>query len=296
VSIARFRRRAVRTWARARRRHRWLDHLTRAGRRYHLADGRRLAAAVTFYGFFAVFAMAVLGFAVLGYVLDDVPVERAVEDYLAENLPVLDTSALREARGAASVIGLVSLPVVGLLWVDSLRSSIRAIWRIEEYPGGFFLRWSIDGVALIGLAVLLAVSLTVAFGFAALLERLVVAVGAAAFTPAQLLVAVVGFVLGFAVNTLLAGFVLTGLPRLRMPLRRVLGPGLLIAAGLVVLKTLAWLFVERVQANPALQVVAGAAGLLIFLLVLNQLILYAAALTATGNAGPVVDLATRHRL
>lgn len=296
MPIARLFRRAVRTWARARRRYRWLDHLARAGQRYNQADGRRLAAAVTFYGFFAVFAMAVLGFAVLGYVLDDVAVERAVEDYLAENLPVLDTSALREARGAASVIGLVSLPVVGLLWVDSLRSSVRAIWRIEEYPGGFFLRWSIDGVALLGLGVLLAVSLTVAFGFAALLERLVVAVGAAEFTPAQLLVAVVGFVLGFAVNTLLAGFVLTGLPRLRMSLRRVLGPGLLIAAGLMVLKTLAWLVVERVQANPALQVVAGAAGVLVFLLVLNQLILYAAALTATGNTGPVVDLATRQRL
>lgn len=292
MSIAEVSRRAVRAWVRARRRHRWLDHVTRAGQRYNQADGRRLAAAVTFYGFFAVFALAVLGFAVLGYVLDNPAVERTVEDYLAENLPVLDTPALRQARVTASVIGFVSLPVVGLLWVDSLRSSIRAIWRIEEYPGGFFLRWFIDGVALSGLAVLLAVSLTVAFGFAALLDRLVVAVGGAEFTPAQLLLTVVGFGLGFAVNTLLAGFVLTGLPRLRMPLRRVLGPGLLIAAGLVVLKTLAWLFVERVQANPALHLVAGAAGLLIFLLVLNQLILFAAALTATGNAGPVVDLAT----
>lgn len=296
MSVAGFSRRVVAAWVRARRRHRWLQLIARAGVRYNQADGRRLAAAVTFYGFFAVFALAVLGFAVLGYVLDNPAVERVVERYLAENLPVLDTLALREARGAASVIGFVSLPIVGLLWVDSLRSSIRAIWRVDEYPGGFFLRWFIDGVALIGLAVLLAASLTVAFGFAELLERLVVAVGGAEFTPAQLLLAVVSFGLGFAVNTLLASFVLTGLPRLRMPVRRVLGPGLLIAAGLVVLKTLAWLFVERVQANPALHVVAGAAGLLIFLLVLNQLILFAAALTATGSAGPVTDLATRRRL
>jgi membrane protein len=194
------------------------------------------------------------------------------------------------------VIGFVSLPVFGLLWVDSLRSSIRAVWRIEEYPGGFFLRWFIDGIAMVGLAVLLAVSLTVAFGTGALLDRLAVAAGGAELTPVQLLLAVVGFGLGFGVNAVLAIFVLTALPRLRMPLRRVLGPGLLIAAGVVALKTLAWLFVERVQANPALHVVAGAAGLLIFLLVLNQLILFAAALTATGTTGPVTDLASRQRL
>jgi membrane protein len=295
VSIAGFIRRALATWVRVRRRNRWVGHAVRAGRRYNEADGRRLAAAVTFYGFFAVFALAVLGFAVLGYVLDNPAVDRAVERYLAENLPVLDTSVLRSARGAAGLIGFVSLPVIGLLWVDSLRSSIRAVWRIDEYPGGFFVRWFIDGIALVGLAVLLAVSLTVAFGTAALLERLVVAAGGAEFTPVQLLLAVIAFVLGYGVNALLAVFVLTLLPRLRMPWRRVLGPGLLIAAGVVVLKGLAWLFVERVETNPALRVVAGAAGLLIFLLVLNQLILYAAALTATGTAGPVIDLANRHR-
>lgn len=288
-------RRLFAVWVRVRRRNRWVGHAARAGRRYNQADGRRLAAAVTFYGFFAVFALAVLGFAVLGYVLDNPSADRVVERYLAENLPVLDTMALRDARGAAGLIGFVSLPIIGLLWVDSLRSSIRAVWRIEEYPGGFFVRWFVDGIALVGLAVLLAVSLTVAFGTAGLLERLVVAAGGAEFTPVQLLLALIGFVLGFAVNALLAVFVLTALPRLRMPWRRVLGPGLLIAAGVVVLKTLAFLLVERVQTNPALEVVAGAAGLLVFLLVLNQLILFAAALTATGAAGPVIDLASRDR-
>ncbi|HEY8474696.1 MAG TPA: YihY/virulence factor BrkB family protein [Natronosporangium sp.] len=295
MSIVGFIRRVVAGWVRLRRRNRWVGHVARAARRYNQADGRRLAAAVTFYGFFAVFALAVLGFAVLGYVLDNPAADRAVERYLAENLPVLDTAALRDARGAAGVIGFVSLPVIGLLWVDSLRSSIRAVWRIEEYPGGFFIRWFIDGLALIGLAVLLAVSLTVAFGTGGLLERLVVAAGGAEFTPVQWLLAAIGFALGYGVNTLLAIFVLTALPRLRMPWRRVLGPGLLIAAGVAVLKALAWLFVERVETNPALHVVAGAAALLIFLLVLNQLILFAAALTATGTAEPVIDLASPRR-
>lgn len=280
-------------WVRARRRHRWLDHLIRAGHRYNEADGRRLAAAVTYYGFFAVFALALLAFAILGYILDNPAVERSVESYLAESLPRLDTQALRDARGAAQILALISLPIVGLLWVDALRSSVRAIWRIEEYPGRFLLRWLIDLLALAGLGVLLTVSLGVAIITTALLGRLVVAVGGVDFMPARWLLAAVGFLLGLGVNTLLSIAVLTMLPRLRMPMRRVLGPALLIAVGLELLKTLSRFAVGRAEANPAFQVVAGAAGLLVFLLILNQLILFAAALAATSTAGRVADLAAR---
>jgi membrane protein len=93
------------------------------------------------------------------------------------------------------------------------------------------------------------------------------------------------------VNILLAIAALTGLPRLRMRLRRVLGPALFVAAGLEVLKTVGRLYVQRTEANPAYQVVTGAVAVLVFLSLLNQFILFAAALTATSTHGPVTDLA-----
>ena len=86
--------------------------------------------------------------------------------------------------------------------------------------------------------------------------------------------------------------VLTGLPRLRMPLRRVLGPALFVAAGLELLKTLGRLYVHRTETNATDLVVAGAIGLLVFLNVVNQLILFAATQAATSTAGKVTDLAT----
>lgn len=52
---------------------------------------------------------------------------------------------------------------------------------------------------------------------------------------------------------------------------------------------------QRTEANPTYQVVAGAVGLLVFLNVVNQLILFAATLTATSDVGEVTDLAARHR-
>ena len=279
-------------WRRARRHHDWLDHLVRAGVRYDQADGGRLAAAVTYYAFFATFALALLGFAIFGFFLDDPAVLHSVQRYLVQNLPSLDVQALRHARGTAGVIAFVGLPVTGWFWADALRSSIRKVWGLPEYPGVFLLRVFVDLLVLAGLGLLLTVSLAVAVGTTALAGRLVSAAGTDD-ALARSLLATVGFVLGLGVNALLSIAVLTGLPRLRMPPQRILGPALLVAAGLELLKTLGRLYVQRTEANPTYQVVAGAVGLLVFLNVVNQLVLFAAALTATGTAGQVTDLAAQ---
>jgi membrane protein len=83
---------------------------------------------------------------------------------------------------------------------------------------------------------------------------------------------------------------LTGLPRIRMPVRRVLGPALLVAVGVQLLRTIGRLYVQRTEANPTYHLVAGSAGLLVFLSAVNQLVLFAAALTATSAAGRPADL------
>jgi membrane protein len=280
----------VAAWRQARRRYGWLDHVVRAAVRYDRADGGRLAAAVTYYAFFATFALALLGFAVFGFVLADPAVLRAVQRYLAQNLPRLDVQTLRDARGTVGLIAFVGLPVTGWFWVDALRSSIRRMWRLPEYPGSFLVRLFVDLLVLVGLGLLLAASLAVAFVTAALAGRLVSAADTDT-AAARWLLATVGFVLGVGVNTVLSIAVLTALPRLRMPLRRVLGPALLVAAGLEVLKSLGRLYVQHAEANPTYRVVAGAVGLLVFLNVVNQLVLYAAALTATATAGRVTDMA-----
>lgn len=259
-----------------------LDHLARAATRYREADGRRLAAAVTYYAFFAVFALALLGFATLGYVLH----EPAVEDYLADNLPQLDTGAVRDARGALGAIAFISLPVIGWLWVDALRSSLRAIWRREQYPGKLLRRVLVELLVLVGLGALLGVSLAVALGTTALMDWLVLDLLGANVAPARWLLAGIAFLLGMGVNTVLAIAVLTALPRLRVPPRRVLGPALLVAVGLEVLKTVGRVFIEHTDTNPAFQVAAGTAGLLVFLFLFNQLMLFAGALTATSGDLP----------
>jgi membrane protein len=268
----------------------WLDHVARAAVRYDETDGGRLAAAITYYAFFATFALALLGFAIFGFVLDNPAVMTSVQRYLALNLPSLDLQTLRDARGTVGVIAFVGLPITGWFWVDALRSSIRRVWRLPEYPGSFVVRIAVDLLVLAGLGLVLATSLAVAYASQAVAGRLFEAAGTSP-TPTKVLLAAVGLVLGMAVDTVLTIAVLTGLPRLRMPLRRVVGPALLVAAGLELLKTLGQVYVHRTEANPTYQVVAGAVGLLVFLNIVNQLILFAATLTATSTAGVVTDLA-----
>jgi membrane protein len=278
-------------FGRARRRLGWLDHVIRAGVRYDHADGGRLAAAVTYYAFFATFALALLAFATLGYVVDNPTVLHAVQEYLATNVARLDPRALRYARGTAGLIAFIVLPVAGLWWVDALRSSIRAIWLLPQYPGKFLLRQLIDLGMLASLGLLSAASLAAAIGAKALLKWLLLDAAGGHVPQDRWLLNAGTLVLAAAVNALLAIAILSALPRLRMQPRRVLGPALLIAAGLEILKTAGALYVHRTQVNPAYQVVAGAVGLLVFLDLLNQLILFAAALTATSTLGTVTDLA-----
>lgn len=277
-------------WRRLRLRVGWLDHVIRAGVRYDEADGGRLSAAVTYYSFFAVFALGLLGFAVFGFVLDDPAVLSSVQRYLAEDLPRIDVRALLAARGTVGVIAFVGLPITGWFWVDVLRSSIRRMWQLPEYPGRLVPRVLLDLVVLAGLGVLLIASLAVAFVTTTAANRAVDLANADA-TPSHWLLSAVGLLLGVGVNTALAAGALTGLPRVKMPLRRLLGPAVLVAVGLELLKTLGRIYVQHTESNPTYQLVAGSVGLLVFLNAMNQLVLFAAALTATSTTGPTTDYA-----
>ena len=282
----------VGAWARLRHRLGWLDHLVRAAVRYDQADGGRLAAAVTYYAFFATFALGLLGFAVFGFLLDDPGVLQSVQRYLVQDLPQVDMGALRDARNTAGVIAFVGIPVTGWFWADALRSSIRRMWRLPEYPGNFVVRVLVDLLVLAGLGVLLVASVGTAYATTAVANRLV-DVATPDTTPARWLLGAVGLLVGLGVNTAVACGMLTGLPRVRMPWRRLLGPAVLVGVAFELLKTLGRLYVHATEANPVYRLVAGSVGLLVFLNAINQILLFAAALTATSKAGTSADLA-RH--
>ncbi|MBO0868255.1 MAG: YihY/virulence factor BrkB family protein [Micromonosporaceae bacterium] len=283
--------------AAGRRRSRDFDRFWRAADRYAAVSGSRLAAAIAYYAFFASFALGLLAISILGYVLSgNRTAEVGVQQYLTENLPFLKTSDIQSARHTVAIVGLVGLALTGANWVDGMCTSQRAMWRLDQSPGNLFLRRLVDLAMLVGLGLLLFVSLWATNGIQTLAIHLWTSLVPRHPLTGHLgrgLLSILGLLLSFAVNVLMAAALLAAVPRLRVPPRRLFWPAMLVAAGLTLLSTVGRVLIHFTQRNPAYQVAGWAVGLLVFLNLFSQLLLFGAALLATSDQGRVVDLATR---
>jgi membrane protein len=266
-----------------------VNHVWLALVRYDKENGSRLAAAIAYYGFFATFALGVLLFAILGaaWSRTGTPQDTA-ETYLRKNLPLLDVHALADASRGVSLIAAVALVLAGIWWVESMRSSQRALWCLEQHPGNIIVRYLIDLAVLVGLGLLLAASLAISLGLQDIVLRLA---GDQSRPLARHALDWSSALLAAGVDLVIAAGLLAGVPRLRIPMRRLLPSALLIVLGLGVLKTAGRWYVNRMTHNPAYQVATGAIGLLIFMYLFNQVTLFATALAATSTKGEVRDLA-----
>ena len=273
--------------ANARKRYGVLDHVVRALDRFNDVDGSRLAAAISYYGFFAAFSLAAVVYSLLGRTLgtNDSGLIATANDYLSQTLPWVVDTAKQVGRGEVTVLGTVALVIAGIGWVEALRSSQRAVWLIEQHPGNWLIRRVVDLGMLVGLGVLLGLSLAMTTVVDRSLGWL-----APDTTFGTALVHWSGPALELAVNCVLAAAVLQALPRLRLSPRRLLPSAILVAIGIQLLNSVGTWFIGRTEQRPAYQLVAGTVGLLIYLYLLNQLILLGAALAATSHRGTVVDL------
>ena len=265
------------------------DHVWRAQGRYFDVDAGRLAAAGAYYGFFSVFAMAVMLFFILGRVFrGNVNLVNRVQAYLAVNLPQLDADQILAGSQKIGLIALVGLVIAGVGWVENLRSSQRALWRLNEQPGHVVIRWLVDLTVLVALGILLLISIAI---FSGIQEFVYWLAGDFDQSPVRVALRGTTTLISGVVDLALGAALLAGVPRLRMPLRRLIPSAVIFAIGLGLLKTAGKLYITRTERNPAYQLVAGTVGLLLFMFLLHQLLLFAAAMAATSRHGTVIDLA-----
>jgi membrane protein len=260
------------------------DHLSRAVLRYDEVNGGRLAAAIAYYGFFAIFALLLIGYSIFGILLtNNTELFDVVRDFLGQNLPFLDLQQVLASGRTVGVVGLLGLIFTGVGWVESIRSSQREIWRLNQHPGYVVLRQVVDLAVLLGVLALVATSVLAVWS----LERLL---GWAFGGHASWLLTMVSWILTVGINMLLGAALLAAVPRLRMTVRRMLPPVLQVGVGITLLNTVGRSFVNLVQHNPAYGLVASAVGAMVYLYVFNQLLLFGAAWAATSPHGRVVDL------
>jgi membrane protein len=252
----------------------------RAYFRYDRLRGNRLAGAVSFYGFVALFPLLIIAAAVIGRALGR---DRAadLQEIVEENLPgIAESLNVQGFIDRAGTIGLVSgvlLLWTGLSWVDAARAAVRSMWEKDDQPGNVVMRKALDVLALAGLGLVLAVSWAASVFVGSAADEIFDELG---FGIGAVLRRVLALSLAILSSSVLFAYLLTGLPRVRVPWR-VLVPMALIG-GLVfeLLKQVVTHFAVVVAPDNTYAAFAVPLALLAWIYLVTRLLMLLAAFSA----------------
>lgn len=179
------------------------------------AKANRLAGAVTFFGFLALFPLLTVALAIAVTTLTPTRVD-TLKHKIADQVPGLANSlGLDSLIANAATVGVLSgllLLISGLGWVGTIRGAIRDIWQLPEEDGNVVLRKVWDCVVLVGLGVVSVVSLGASAITTQLAGRLASGLGLSDQGQAHYLLAVAGFVIAVGADLLLFLYLLAPFP------------------------------------------------------------------------------------
>ncbi|WP_369273535.1 YihY/virulence factor BrkB family protein [Streptomyces sp. R11] len=265
---------------------------THAGRAFERLDAvhwARLAAAITFTSFVALFPLITVGAAIGAKLLSDDQL-RDLQDEIADQAPglsdLLDLDGLVAHAGSVGLIAGALLLVIGINWVGALRGSLRAVWEKEQDPGNPILLRAKDAMVLVGLgavglvAIGSSVSANIAVGWAA--DKAGIEGGAG-----RALLFFAGLAIALVVNFLLLVYVLTRLPRVHPGRHAVVVAGLIGAVGFELLKWLLTGYLQGVAGKSMYGAFAVPVAVVLWINLMARLLLYCAAWTATATGTAV---------
>ncbi|WP_344527874.1 YihY/virulence factor BrkB family protein [Streptomyces albiaxialis] len=265
---------------------------TRVWRVYEHLDERkwsRLAAAITFTSFLALFPMLAVGAAVGAALLTESQMRKA-QDFLTDQVPgISDQLKIQDLVDNAGTVGIIAgalLLFTGVGWVGTLRESLRALWDLDEDPGNVFARKATDLGILCGLGVIGAISFGgSAFAITAVTwvaERMGLAEGGVG----TVLLRLAAYAAAVAADFVLLWYVLTLLPRVRPPRAATAAAALQGAIGFELLKLLLGGYLKGVAAKSVYGAFGVPIALLLWISFMTKLLLWCAAWTATASSPP----------
>jgi len=276
---------------RYRARYPWLDHLVRAGQRYTERHGDHYAAAVTYFSVLSLVPLILAGIAIAGYVLFFNPdLLRQLQSGISENLPgglddfidPIITSAI-DNRGTLGIFALLGALYTGVGWMSSLRQALSEQWgHVPEAPP-IAKRLLFDLLALVGLGAALLGSFAITGLTAGATEAVLGFLGYADQVWAQVLLVVLGIVLGLLANWLIFLWVIARLPRQHATLRSAAKAALLGAVGFEILKRIMTFYLGIVTASPTGAAIGPLVGLLVFVFFVSRFVLFVTAWAATST-------------
>jgi membrane protein len=278
---------------RLRARYGWFDHVIRAYERYQEAKGDFYAAGVTYFTVFALFPLAMVGFAAGGFVLSrrpdvladiDMRIKSTVSGDLGQQLSnVMDTAI--QSRTSVGVIGLATAAWAGLGWMANLREALSQMWGdYRGEPPGFVRTKLSDLVALLTtfVALLITIALT-ALADPALMTNVLEWFGIQDVPALGGVLRGVSLLASFLISWLLFTWIIARLPRESVSFRSSVRAGMVAAVGFEIFKQLASIFLRAVLHGPAGAVFGPVLGLMVFAYITARLLLFATAWAATST-------------
>ncbi|MFI8880075.1 YihY/virulence factor BrkB family protein [Streptomyces sp. NPDC055243] len=244
----------------------------------------RLAAAMTFISFLALFPLITVAAAVAAATLSKSQQDK-LEDTLSKQVPGISDQLNLDALVAnAGTIGLVAgalLLFTGIGWVGSIRECLRAVWELEDTDENPVMRKIKDAGVLIGLggaglaSVVASTLASTAVGWSADL------LGVSKDGWGGVLLQAIAFAIAVLADFLLLLYVLTLLPGVQPPRRHLITAGLIGAAGFELLKLLLGGYMKGVAAKNMYGAFGVPVALLLWINFTAKLLLFCAAWTAT---------------
>ncbi|MFD7557309.1 YihY/virulence factor BrkB family protein [Streptomyces sp. NPDC059835] len=264
-------------------------HAWRSYERLDRAHWTRLAAAITFISFIALFPLITVAAAVGAALLSQEQLDK-LEKNLAEQVPgisgQLDIEGLVDNAATVGLIAGVILLFTGIGWVGSMRDCLRAVWdKDDEDQGNPIVRKGKDGLVLLGLgAVGLASAAASIFGASAV-GKSAEWLGIPRHGAGGGLLRAGAFGVGVVAAFLLLLYLLTLLPGVEPPRRRLIQAALIGAVGFELLKLLLSGYMQGVASKSMYGAFGTPIALLLWINFTAKLLLYCAAWTATRDDG-----------
>ncbi|QPK83629.1 YihY/virulence factor BrkB family protein [Corynebacterium qintianiae] len=266
-------------------------HLLRMNERFAKEGGNQLSAGITYFSVLALFPLAMLFFAGLGFFLAARPdliadiqgqIENSLGGEVGGAVSQLIDSAI-EQRGAVAGIGLLTTLWSGLGWMNNLRVGISAMWKLDANEGGNFVVKKLwDLLGLIGLILLFILAFGVtAIGTSDLTTSLMDRFGLGNFPGARFVVWLVGLAAGILANFLVMAWLVIFMPRTKVPVRSGLKGALLGALVFELIKQFATVIISSATNNPAGAIFGPIIALMVVLYLIWRVVLYVSAWTAT---------------
>ncbi|MFG3018278.1 YihY/virulence factor BrkB family protein [Streptomyces sp. NPDC048254] len=272
----------------------WLMH-THTWRSYERLDRvkwSRLAAAMTFISFIALFPLLTVGAAIAAATLSDSR-QHSLEGKIADQFPgisdQLDINSLVQNAGTVGLIAGAVLLFTGIGWVGQMRDCLRAVWELPDKDKNPIVAKAKDAGILIGLGGALLVTLAVSTIATAAIGWTAGQLGIDRHSWGSLLLRVIAFVVAVVADFLVLLYALTLLPGVEPPRRRLLVAALIGAVGFELLKLLLSGYIQGVATKSMYGAFGVPVALLLWINFTSKLVLFCAAWTATESSTEITD-------